>query len=157
MEQSSSFVQHQPFSSTCCVKNSSLISSTAINMSSNVPASSSTAKIPIKSKSPGILTGTGKPVSMRRNSKSDAASSSHVKLLDTCRNKRRIRYCGSFRIWNLELSWRGSNGETRCLQNSYRETWSIQQIRKLGKSQSWQTEMATQSPQCLTRMQSSRS
>ena len=92
------------FSSTCCAKNSSLIScpktvakrmqeqkgevrivatskSTAMNLSSHVQASCSSAKSPIASKSPGILIATGKPESrMRRNSKSDAASSSQVLL-----------------------------------------------------------------------------
>ena len=54
-----------------------------MNLSSRVPASFSTAKIPIASKSPVIFTATGKPESrMRRNSKSDAASSSQVKLQD---------------------------------------------------------------------------
>ena len=53
------------------------------NLSSHVPASSSTAEIPIASKSPGILTATGKTESrMRRKSKSDAASCSQVKLQD---------------------------------------------------------------------------
>ena len=94
------------FSSTCCAKNSSLISCTktmakrmqeqkgeeiivaksksaAMNLSSQVPTSSSSAKSPIASKSPGILIATGKPESrMRRNSKSDAASSSQVRLQD---------------------------------------------------------------------------
>ena len=100
---------------------------------------------------------------MRRNSKSDAASSSQARLQDA--------YLGGSKTqprWNLSLqkknqvlwiypnlkpgvfheeavSWRGSNGETRCLQNSYRETSSIQQIRKLGKSKSWKKRMATQS------------
>ena len=71
------------FSSTCCVKNSSLIScpntmakrmqeqkgersvaiskSTATNLSSHVPTSSLSAKSPIASQSPGILVATGKP------------------------------------------------------------------------------------------------
>ena len=165
-------------SSTCCAKNSSLIScpkkmakrkqeqkgeersmakskSTAMNLSSHGPTSSSTAKSPIASTSPGILTATGKPESrMRRNSKSDAASSIGRCIPwrvdghsdgETCRNKRRVRGCGSFRIWNLEFSWRRSDGETGCLWNSYGETWSIQQIRKLGKSQSWKKRMATPS------------
>ena len=94
------------FSSTCCAKNSSLIScpktmakrmqeqkgeetivakskSTAMNLPSHVPKSSSPAKSPIASKNPGILIATGKPESrMRRNSKSDAASSSQVRLQD---------------------------------------------------------------------------
>ena len=57
--------------------------SAAMNLSSHVPTSSSSAKSPIASKSPGILTATGKPESrMRRNSKSDAASSSQARLLD---------------------------------------------------------------------------
>ena len=57
--------------------------STAMNLSSHVLASSSTATIPFASESPGILTATGKLESkMRRNSKSDAASSSQVKLQD---------------------------------------------------------------------------
>ena len=122
------------FSSTCCAKNSSLTScpktmakrmpeqkgeerivakskSTAMNLSSHVPTSSSSAKSPIASKSPGILIATGKPESrMRRNSKSDAASSSSVAARcilwrvdghsngETCRNKRRVRRCGPFRI-----------------------------------------------------------
>ena len=57
--------------------------STAMNLSSHVPTSSSSAKSPIASKSPGILMATGKPQSrMKRNSKSDAASSSQVRLQD---------------------------------------------------------------------------
>ena len=96
------------FSSTCCTKNSSLISctktmakrmqeqkgqersvakskSTAMNLSSHVPTGSSSAKSLIASKSPGKLTATRKPESrMRRNSKSDAASSSQARLEDAC-------------------------------------------------------------------------
>ena len=57
--------------------------STAMNLSSHVPASSSTARIPSASKARRILIATEKPESrMRRNSKSDAASSSQVKLQD---------------------------------------------------------------------------
>ena len=59
--------------------------STAMNLSSTVPASSSSAKNPIfASRSPGKLIDSGKPGSRmrRRNSKSDAASSSQVKLQD---------------------------------------------------------------------------
>ena len=77
------------FSSTRCAKNSSLTScpktmakrmqeqkgeeqivakskSTAMNLSSHVPASSSSAKSPIASKSLGILMATGKPESRMR-------------------------------------------------------------------------------------------
>ena len=123
------------FNSTCCSKDSSLIScpntmaqrmqeqkgeersvakstSTATNLSPHVPTSSSSAKSPTASKGPGILTATGKPESkMRRNSKSDAASSSQVRLQDaylgwlmdtameeTCRYKRGMRERGPFRI-----------------------------------------------------------
>ena len=57
--------------------------STSMNLSSHVPTSSSSAKSPIASKSPEILVATGKPESRtRRNSKSDAASSSQVRLQD---------------------------------------------------------------------------
>ena len=94
------------FISTCCAKNTSLISctktmakrvqeqkgeersvakstSTATNLSSHVPTSSSSEKSPIASKSPGILTATVKPEStMRGNSESDAASSSQARLKD---------------------------------------------------------------------------
>ena len=57
--------------------------STAMNLSSHVPTSSSSAKSPIASKIPGILIATGKPESrMRRNSESDAASSSQARLQD---------------------------------------------------------------------------
>ena len=56
---------------------------TAMNLSSHVPASSSSAKSPIASKSPWKFTATGKRESRtRRNSKSDAASSSQVRLQD---------------------------------------------------------------------------
>ena len=94
------------FSSTCFAKDSSLISCpktmgktmqeqeeeetivakskpVAMNWSSTVSASFSSAKHPIASKSPGILIVTGKPESkMRRISKSDAASSSQARLHD---------------------------------------------------------------------------
>ena len=93
------------FSSTCCTQNSSLISCTktmakrmqeqkeeiivaksepmATNLSSHVPASSSNAKIPIASESPGILRVSGKPDAReRRNSKTDAAWSSQGRLQD---------------------------------------------------------------------------
>ena len=57
--------------------------STAMNLSSPVPTSSSSAKSLIASKSPGILTATEKPESrMRRNSKYDAVSSSQARLQD---------------------------------------------------------------------------
>ena len=59
--------------------------STAMNLSLHVPTSSSSAMSPIASKSPGIIISTGRHESrMRRNSKSDAASSSQVRLQDVC-------------------------------------------------------------------------
>ena len=94
------------FSSICCVKNSSLISCsktmakrmqeqkeeeiivaktkpTAMNLSSTVLASSSSAKDPIASKGPGKLRASGKPDAReRRNSKPDAAESSQGRLKD---------------------------------------------------------------------------
>ena len=57
--------------------------SAAMNLSSHVPTSSSPTKSLIASKSPVILTATEKPESkMRRNSKSDAASSCQARLED---------------------------------------------------------------------------
>ena len=57
--------------------------STTMNLSSHAPTSSSSAKSPIAFKSPGMRIATGKPESrMRRNSKSDTASSSQVRLKD---------------------------------------------------------------------------
>ena len=54
-----------------------------MNLSSHVPTSSSSAKSPIPPKGPGIVIATGKPESrMRRNSKSDATSSSQARLKD---------------------------------------------------------------------------
>ena len=94
------------FSSTCCAENSSLIScpktmakrmqeqkeeertvakSTlmAMNLSSTVPASSSSAKNLITSSDLRKLIAAGKPASRtRRNSRPDAASSSQVRLQD---------------------------------------------------------------------------
>ena len=94
------------FSSICCAKSSSLIGCTktmakrmqeqkgeeriaakskltAMNLSSIVPTSSSSATSPIASKSPGILTASGKPESrMRINSKFDAAWGSQARLQD---------------------------------------------------------------------------
>ena len=54
-----------------------------MNLSSHVAASSSSAKDPIASRTPGELIASGKPESkVRRNSKPDAASRSQVKLQD---------------------------------------------------------------------------
>ena len=57
--------------------------SAAMNLSSHVPTSSSSAKSPIAFKSPVILFASEKLESrVRRNSKSDAASSSQARLKD---------------------------------------------------------------------------
>ena len=138
------------FSSSCCATNSSLTScpktmakrmqerkgkersvakskSTAMNLSSHVPTSSSSAKSLIASKSAGILMATGKPESrMRRNSENPTQrrvlkrdckmhtwrvnKHSHR---ETCRYKGGIRGCGPFRIWNWE--WRRCDRETGVL------------------------------------------
>ena len=96
-----------------------------MNLSSRVPVSSSKAKIPIASKSPEIFTATVKPESrMRRNSKSDAASSSQVKLQDAylggLMDKATVKPVATKEeSGDVDLSEsRGSDGATRCLQNS---------------------------------------
>ena len=130
------------FSSTCCAKNSSLIScpkqmakrmqeqkggenivakskSTARNLSSQVPTSSSTAKIPIASETLEILTATGKPESrMRGNSKSDAASSSQVKLQDA--------YLAGLMDTAMEKPV-ATKEESGTVDLSESETWSFQE------------------------------
>ena len=109
-----------------------------MKLASHVPTRSSSAKSPIASKSPWILIATVKLESkMRRNSKSNAASSSQARLQDaylgwvdrqshreTCRNKWGTRRCGPFWIWNWE--WRKCDRETGCLKNSSGETQCIQ-------------------------------
>ena len=101
-----SFVQHQPFHLYLPCKEFQLdklhqndgekdagtkgrrkkcgkIESTAMNLSSIVPTSSSSAKSPIASKSPGILIAAGKLASRtRRNSRPDDAPSSQARLQD---------------------------------------------------------------------------
>ena len=86
--------------------------STSMNQSSRAPTSSSSATSPIASKGPVTLIATGKPESrMRRNSKSDAASSSQVRLQDAylgglmytatgklVASRRGTRECGPLRI-----------------------------------------------------------
>ena len=95
------------FSSTCCTKNFSLISCStmakriqeqneeergvsksrpaAMNLSSSITTSSSSASSPIASKSAGMPTALGKPDSRMRTEPSsfDAASTSQVRLKDT--------------------------------------------------------------------------
>ena len=57
--------------------------STAVNLSSTVPASSSSAQDPDASRGPGELIASGKSESrVRRNSRPDEAPSSQVKLKD---------------------------------------------------------------------------
>ena len=130
------------FSSTCCAKNSSLIScpstmakwmqeqkgderivakskSTATNLSSFIPTSSSSTTSPIASKSPGILTASGKPESrMRINSKSDAASSSQVRLKDA--------YLGGL-MDTATMKPVASEEESGDMVNSESEIWIYQE------------------------------
>ena len=107
-------------------------------------------KSPIASKSPGKFTATGKRESRtRRSSKSDAASSSHVRLqeaflgrsMDTATVKLvateevsgDVDLSGS-ETWSLTTQ--NSDGETHCVSNSYGETLCIQQLRLPGRSKS---------------------
>ena len=168
------------FSSTCCAENSSLTrfpetmakrmqeqkgeersvaksKSTAMYLSSLVPTSSSSAKSPIASKSPGILIASGKPESrMRRNSESDA-----------------VLNCGC-KMHTLTGWWTQPRGnlslqkkESGDVDISESETWSYQEeavlarptdqkkskgktqsnkkIRATGKSKSWKDRIVTQS------------
>ena len=91
-------------SSTCCTKNFSLITCStmaksiqdqeeeervvsksrpaAMNLSSFIATSSSTASSPIASKSPGMPIGSGKPDSRMSSNSFDAASTSQVRLKD---------------------------------------------------------------------------
>ena len=85
---------------------------TATNLSSHVPTSCPSAKIPIASKSPGMLMATGKPekqdkkkFEIRRSVEFSSAAARCIPWRvdghsngETCRNKRRIRRCGPFRI-----------------------------------------------------------
>ena len=64
---------------------------------------------------------------------------------EICRNKRRIRGCGPFGIWNLEFSRRVSDGETHCLSNSYGESNASSKADHTRKSKSWKEIMVTQS------------
>ena len=170
------------FSSTRCAENSSLIScpntmakrmqeqkgerrivaksnSTAMNLSSHVPASSSTAESPIASQSQGMLIATGNAESrMRRNSKSDAASSSQVRLqdaylgwlMDTATEKLVATKAESGDVdlsesETLEFSRRHSDWETHCFLKGLGETRCIQKIRPPRKSKRWENTIATQS------------
>ena len=148
--------------------------STAMNLSSRVPTSSSSAKSPIASKSPGILVASEKPESrMRRNSKSDAASSSQARLqdaylgglMDTATGKLvATEESGDVDLSESETweSWRRCDSETRCLQNSYGETsmhpvnQTTREVQKL-KGQNGHTIYSCLQPQSTIREQYSRS
>ena len=168
------------FSSTCCSLNFSLtscpekiakrmweqkgeersVAKSKMNLSSHVPASSSTAKIPIASESPGILTATGKgweeirtPTQRRVlkwSCKMHTLAGWWTKQRWNLSQQKKNQVMWIFPYLKLgafmKRKWLGD----RLLTNSYRETWSIQQIRKVGKPKSWKKRMAT-------RRQSSRS
>ena len=135
-----SYISH--FSSTCCVKNSSLMSCPktmakrmqeqkgeerivsksmpmAINLSSIVSASSSSAKDPIASTGPTNLTASWKPdVRGRRNSKPYVTSSSQVRLQDAYLDGLMERVAGkpaatdeSQELWEFSESESWSNHE----------------------------------------------
>ena len=141
------------FRPTCCALNSSLIScpktmakriqeqkeeerivakskSTAINLSSHVPTSSSSTKSPIASKSPGILIATGKPESrMRRNSKSDAVSGSQVRLQDA--------YLGG--LMDTATVNAATKEESGDVDLSESETWSLHEEEVTGRLVAYKT------------------
>ena len=149
------------FSSTCCAKNSSLRScpktmakrmqeqkgqerivtkskSTAMNLSSHVPTSSSPAKSPITSSDLGKLIATGKPASRtRRNSRPDEAPSSQVRLKDEHLGRMMDDSAGKHvatkeesggvdfsECWSLRED--EVTGETGCFKDSYGETQRTQ-------------------------------
>ena len=90
-----------------------------MNLSSFVPTSSSSAESPIASKGLGILIAAGKPESrMRKNSKSDAASSSQVRLQDA--------YLGGVMDTATEKPV-ATKEESGNVDVSEAETWSFQE------------------------------
>ena len=130
------------FSSLCCAKNSILIScpktmpkmmqeqkeeersvatskSTAMNLSSHVPTISSSANSPIASKSPGILIAANLKTGWRRNSKSDAASSSQVRLQDA--------YLGGL-MHTAMVKLVAAKEESGDADFSESETWNFQEV-----------------------------
>ena len=105
--------------------------STATNLSSHVPTSSSSEKIPIASKSPAVLIATEKPESrMRRSAKSEAASSSQVKLQDA--------YLGGLMEKATEKLV-GTREESSVLDVSGSETWSFHEEEVTGRPVAYKT------------------
>ena len=95
--------------------------STAVNLSSHVPTSLSSAKSPIASKSPEILIGTEKPecrMRMRINSKSDAASNSQGRL--------QAAYLGGL-MDTAAVKPVATEEESGDVDRSESETWSFQE------------------------------
>ena len=153
------------FSSTCCGKNSSLTScaktmakrmqeqkgkerivaeskSTAMNLCSRVPTSSSSAKSPIASISPRMPIATGKLESrMRRNSKSDATSSSQVRLQDA--------YLSGL-MDTAKGKLVATKEESRDVDLSESETWSFQEEAVTGRPIAFQT--ATGKPNASSKL-----
>ena len=109
--------------------------SAAINLSSHVPTSSSSAKSPIASKGPGILIVTGKLESrMRRNSKSDAASSSQVRLQDA--------YFGGL-MDTATAKPAATKEESGDVDLSESETWSLHEEEVTGRPVACKTATGT--------------
>ena len=97
-----------------------------MNLSSHVPTSSSSAESPIAFTSPGILIAMGKPESrMRRNSKSDAASSSQVRLQDA--------YLGGLLMDTATGNPVATEEESGDMDISEHETWSCQEEAVTGR------------------------
>ena len=145
-------VSHSSF--TCCAQNSSFISCTnkmanrvqeqkkeerigaksrltAMNLSSSVPASSSSAKNPITSSNPGKLMAAGKTASRtRRNSKPDEAPSSQVKLKDV--------YLGG--LMGESAGKPVATEENQVLwESSESQSWSIHEDEVTGKLVAYKT------------------
>ena len=130
---------------------------TAMNLSSTVPASSSSAKNLITSSDPGKLIAAGKPASRtRRSSRADEAPISPAKLQDvhfgglmddsagkpvaTEENQvlRDFSESESSSVHENEVT-----GEFCCIQKQCGETCGFQNFRKFRKSSCWKKVMAT--------------
>ena len=128
MEQSSSFIQHQPFQLyllRCKFQldklhqNDDEKDAGTEGRRKKCSKIQSAASSPIASKSPGILIATGKPESkMRRNLKSDAASSSQVRLQDA--------YLGGL-MDTATGKLVATKEESEYVDLSESETWSFQE------------------------------
>ena len=142
---------------------------TAMNLSSHVPTSSSSAKSPIASENPGILhtyretwKTEDKKFKIRRSVEFPSEAARCIPWPvdghsngETCRYKGGIRGCGPFRTWNMEHEEEGTKKQLQG-KLEHRANKKTRGIPKL-KENTGQTTYTFLQPQCLTRMQSSRS